>query len=57
MTSESATVHQVLVAFLEWSKNNDSEGNHRYCQQYLAGDRVGAYMPQMLRVRDLTIST
>jgi integrase len=54
LTSDSATVRQLLVAFLEWSKVNDSPGNHRYYNQYLTGKRgFGAYVSPSLRIRDL----
>jgi integrase len=54
LTSESATVRQLLVAFLEWSKVNDTKGNHRYYQQYLTGRRgFGAYVSPSLRIREL----
>ena len=47
-------MRQLLVAFLEWSKCNDTDGNHRYYQQYLAGDRgLGAFVSPTLRVIDL----
>jgi integrase len=54
LTSESATVRQLLVAFLEWSKVNDKELTHRYYSQFLAGKcGLGAYVPPTLRIRDL----
>jgi integrase/recombinase XerC len=54
LTSESATVRELLVAFLEWSKVNDTKGNHRYYLQYLTGKRgFGAYVSPSLRIREL----
>jgi hypothetical protein len=54
LTSENATVRQLLVAFLEWSEANDKPRTFQYYQGYLTGPRgFAAYVSPQLRISDL----
>jgi integrase len=54
LTSENATVRQLLVAFLEWSAANDKFRTFEYYQGYLTGPRgFAAYVSPQLRISDL----
>ncbi len=54
LTSQNATVRQLLVAFLEWSKIHNKEKTHQFYEDYLTGPKsFAAHVPAFLRIADL----
>ncbi len=54
LTSENATVRQLLVAYLEWSKLHNKPNTHKYYEDYLTGTRgFAAHVSPHLKIIDL----